>query len=104
MAPGHIGMSDPQRTCTGAELFKPVPVRAFDIFSQGSQAYLAAMDVEMRIAPSSRKRTDKPYDQDELAKGFIDVCLAAWIHGLAQKLICLNRCSKTRFWLRARKS
>lgn len=69
-------MSDPQRTCSGAELFKPAHVRPFDIFSQGSQAYLAAMDLEVRIAPSSRKRTDTPYDQDQLGRNFIDVRLS----------------------------
>ncbi|KAL1960893.1 hypothetical protein VTO42DRAFT_5876 [Malbranchea cinnamomea] len=63
--PGHISMSDPQRTWAQVALTDMVEVRLFDIFSQGSQAYLASMDVEVGFA--GKKKTEVPYDQDQLA-------------------------------------
>ncbi|KAI1982522.1 transport between ER and Golgi ATPase protein [Ophidiomyces ophidiicola] len=63
--PGHISMSDPQRTWAQVALTDMVEVRIYDIFSQGSQAYLASMDLEIGFA--GKKRTDTPYDQDQLS-------------------------------------
>ncbi|KAI1937297.1 transport between ER and Golgi ATPase protein [Ophidiomyces ophidiicola] len=63
--PGHISMSDPQRTWAQVALTDMVEVRIYDIFSQGSQAYLASMDLEVGFA--GKKRTDTPYDQDQLS-------------------------------------
>ncbi|PGH01699.1 hypothetical protein AJ79_07853 [Helicocarpus griseus UAMH5409] len=64
--PGHISMSDPQRTWAQVALTDVVSVRRYDIFSQGGQAYLASMDMEVSFA--GKKRTEAPYDQDQLAR------------------------------------
>ena len=65
-APGSIGMSDAQRTWMGIALTDMVRVERYDPFSQGGQAYLGSMDIEIGFA-SQKKRTDKPYAQDYLA-------------------------------------
>ncbi|PGH03752.1 vesicle-fusing ATPase [Blastomyces parvus] len=64
--PGHISMSDPQRTWAQVALTDVVAVRLYDIFSQGGQSYLASMDIEIGFA--GKKRTETPYDQDQLAQ------------------------------------
>ncbi|KAK2773207.1 transport between ER and Golgi ATPase protein [Onygenales sp. PD_12] len=64
--PGHISMSDPQRTWAQIALTDMVSVRRYDIFSQGGQAYIASLDMEVSFA--GKKRTEIPYDQDQLAK------------------------------------
>ncbi|WEW54950.1 transport between ER and Golgi ATPase protein [Emydomyces testavorans] len=66
---GHISMSDPQRTWAQVALTDMVEVKIYDVFSQGSQAYLASMDLEVGFA--GKKRTETPYDQDQLANVFI---------------------------------
>lgn len=71
--PGHISMSDPQRTWAQVALTDMVEVKIYDVFSQGSQAYLASMDLEVGFA--GKKRTETPYDQDQLASVFIRVCI-----------------------------
>lgn len=71
--PGHISMSDPQRTWAQIALTDTVQVQRYDIFSQGSQAYLASMDVEVGFA--GKKRTETPYDQDQLARVVIRVSI-----------------------------
>ncbi|KAJ5104135.1 hypothetical protein N7532_004664 [Penicillium argentinense] len=68
--PGCIGMSDPQRTWARIGLRDTVKVQLYDPFSQGGQAYLGSADIEVSFA-SARKRTDAPYDQDDLAKAVI---------------------------------
>lgn len=70
---GHISMSDPQRTWAQVALTDMVQVQLYDAFSQGSQAYLGSMDIEVSFA--GRKRTEVPYDQDQLAQTFIKVGL-----------------------------
>ena len=70
--PGAIGMSDSQRTWMGIALTDLVNAEPFDPFSQGGQAYLGSMDLEIGFA-SQKKRTDKPYDQDVLAQEVIKV-------------------------------
>ena len=70
--PGSIGMSDAQRTWMGIALTDTVNAEMYDPFSQGGQAYLGSMDVEIGFA-SQKKRTDKPYDQDHLANEVIKV-------------------------------
>lgn len=64
--PGKIGLSSPQREWMQIALTDYVTVEQYDIFSQGGQAYLAGMDIEIGFA--SRKTHENPYDQDELAK------------------------------------
>lgn len=71
--PGCIGMSDPQRTWARVGLRDTVKVELYDQFSQGGQAYLGSADIEISFA-SARKRTEVPYDQDDLAKAVISVC------------------------------
>lgn len=51
-----------------------VKVQLYDAFSQGSQAYLGSADIVVGFA-SAKKRTEKPYDQDELAHEVIRVSL-----------------------------
>ena len=62
--PGHISMSDPQRTWAGVAFTDAVKVQIYDPFSQGGQAYLGSVDIEVGFA--GKKRVETPYDQDEL--------------------------------------
>lgn len=64
--PGHISMSDPQRTWAGVAFTDAVKVQIYDPFSQGGQAYLGSTDIEVGFA--GKKRVETPYDQDELAR------------------------------------
>jgi vesicle-fusing ATPase len=65
--PGEIGLTDAQRTWARISLgpHEMVTVQPFDAFSSGGQSYLGNLEVEVGFA--SRKATDAPYDQDELA-------------------------------------
>lgn len=65
--PGQISLSDAQRTWMGIALTDMVNVQMYDPFSNGGQAYLGAMDMEIGFA-SQKKQQEEPYDQDELAK------------------------------------
>ncbi|KAI5296030.1 transport between ER and Golgi ATPase protein [Ascosphaera atra] len=78
---GMISMSDPQRTWAQVALTDVVNVKLYDIFAHGGEAYLAGMDIEVGFA--GKKRTDIPYDQDDLAAAVIkvrDVKTEAAIH------------------------
>ena len=66
-------MSDPQRTWAGVAFTDAVKVQIYNPFSQGGQAYLGATDIEVGFA--GKKRVETPYDQDELAKAVIKVCV-----------------------------
>ncbi|KAI5290652.1 transport between ER and Golgi ATPase protein [Ascosphaera aggregata] len=66
---GMISMSDPQRTWAQVALTDVVNVKLYDAFANGDAAYLASMDVEIGFA--GKKRTDAPYDQEELGKAVI---------------------------------
>jgi vesicle-fusing ATPase len=68
---GGISFSDPQRTWAGVALTDSVKVQMYDPFSQGGQAYLGSSDIEVGFA--GKKRTDMPYDQDELSNVVIKV-------------------------------
>ncbi|KAJ5793591.1 hypothetical protein N7457_000190 [Penicillium paradoxum] len=68
--PGYMSMSDPQRTWANIGLRDAIKVQLYDPFSQGGQAYLGSVDVEVSFA-STKKRTEAPYDQDELAQAVI---------------------------------
>jgi len=68
--PGHISLSDAQRTWMQVALTDVVEVQPYDPFSQGAQSYLGSMDVEVGFA--GKKSTDAPYDQDELATAFVN--------------------------------
>lgn len=63
---GAISFSEPQRTWAQISLTDRVQVEEYEPLAQGGQAYLGSMDVEISFA--GRKRTEAPYDQDELAK------------------------------------
>jgi vesicle-fusing ATPase len=67
--PGHISMSDPQRTWAGVAFTDSVKAQIYDPFSQGGQAYLGSTDIEVGFA--GKKRVETPYDQDELANAVI---------------------------------
>ena len=71
--PGQISMSDAQRTWMGIALTDVVNVEMYDPFSNGGQAYLGAMDMEIGFA-SPKKQEQRPYDQDELTKVVTQVC------------------------------
>lgn len=59
----------------GVALTDQVSAELYDPFAQGGQAYIGAMDIEIGFA-STRKVTDVPYDQDDLAKEITKVsCL-----------------------------
>lgn len=64
---GTLGLSDFQRRWASIGLgpSSVIEVTQYDPFSQGSQGYLGGMDVELSFQ-SKNKRTDKPYDQEEL--------------------------------------
>ena len=65
--PGLIGLSTPQREWMSIALTDYVNAEPYDIFSsQGGQAYLGTMDVEIGFA--GKKTIETPYDQDDLAK------------------------------------
>ena len=49
-----------------------VMVEEYDPFQQGSQAYLAATDIEIGFL-SKNKVSKSPYDQDELQKVVVQV-------------------------------
>ncbi|KAI9784401.1 MAG: transport between ER and Golgi ATPase protein [Peltula sp. TS41687] len=66
--PGHISLSDPQRTWASVSLMDTVNAQIYDPFSEGGHTYLGSLDVEVGFA--GRKMTDAPYDQDELANHF----------------------------------
>lgn len=65
--PGTLGLSDFQRRWAGIGLgpSSVIEVVQYDPFGQGAQGYLGGMDVELAFQ-SKNKRTDKPYDQEEL--------------------------------------
>ncbi|EXJ53430.1 vesicle-fusing ATPase [Cladophialophora psammophila CBS 110553] len=64
---GSIGLSEPQRSWMGVALTDLLQAEVYDPFSQGSHAYIGSMDIEIGFA-STRKTTDTPYDQDDLAR------------------------------------
>lgn len=70
MPQGSIGLSEPQRTWARIGVAETVEVEEY-----GGQAYLGAMDVEIGFA--GKRKTEVPYDQDELANAVKQVrCLA----------------------------
>ncbi|KAJ9624013.1 transport between ER and Golgi ATPase protein [Taxawa tesnikishii (nom. ined.)] len=70
LPPGQISLNDAQRTWMQVALTDMVDVQPYDAFAQGGQSYLGSMDIEVGFA-GTKKTTDVPYDQDELAKAFI---------------------------------
>lgn len=70
--PGYISMSDPQRTWASVGMRDAVKVQLYDPFSQGGQAYLGSADIEVSFA-STKKRTEVPYDQEDLTNAVIRV-------------------------------
>lgn len=81
-SPGQISMSEPQRTWMGIAFTDVVNVEMYDPFSNGGQAYLGAMDMEIGFA-SGKKQEQRPYDQDELAYVFTQVCSTITAKGCA---------------------
>ncbi|EME81148.1 uncharacterized protein MYCFIDRAFT_49254 [Pseudocercospora fijiensis CIRAD86] len=69
---GQIGMNDFQRTWMQVALTDIVEAEPYDPFTQGSQAYLGNMDIEIGFATSKVPQTP-PLDQDELAAGVYNV-------------------------------
>jgi vesicle-fusing ATPase len=74
-APGEIGLTDAQRSWAGISLGPQdiVSVEPYDAFRQGGGVYLGSLEMEVGFA--TRKTTDTPYDQDELASLFKKVDL-----------------------------
>lgn len=67
---GEIGLTDAQRNWAGISLGPQdlVTVEPYNVFSQGGGAYLGSLEVEVGFA--TRKISETPYDQDELAAIF----------------------------------
>lgn len=70
--PGCISLSDPQRSWCGLTMRDQFTGEIYDPFAAGDRAYLGTLDVEVGFASPNRK-SDKPYDEDELAKMFVDI-------------------------------
>ena len=68
---GCISLSDPQRSWCGITMMAEFTGQIYDPFQASSKAYLGSVDVEIGFA-SPNKKTEVPYDEDELAKIFID--------------------------------
>lgn len=64
---GQISMNDAQRTWMSVAMTDSVTAEVYDPFSQGGQAYLGDMDIEIGFA-GTKKRPQEPYDQDKLAQ------------------------------------
>ncbi|PTB66402.1 vesicle fusion factor [Trichoderma citrinoviride] len=68
---GCISLSDPQRTWCGVAMRDTFTGEVYDPFASGGKAYLGSLDLEIGFA-SPTKRTEAPYDEDELSKLFIN--------------------------------
>ncbi|EGR48754.1 vesicle fusion factor [Trichoderma reesei QM6a] len=68
---GCISLSDPQRTWCGVAMRDTFTGEVYDPFASGGKAYLGSLDLEIGFA-SPTKRTETPYDEDELSKLFIN--------------------------------
>ncbi|KAI0205675.1 P-loop containing nucleoside triphosphate hydrolase protein [Astrocystis sublimbata] len=68
---GCISLSDPQRSWCGITIRDQFTGELYDPFASGGKAYLGSLDVEIGFA-SPKKKTDTPYDEDELADKFIE--------------------------------
>ncbi|KAF5024674.1 hypothetical protein F66182_3244 [Fusarium sp. NRRL 66182] len=68
---GCISLSDPQRSWAGITMRDSFTGEVYDPFASGGKAYLGSVDLEIGFA-SPNKKTDVPYDEDELSKMFID--------------------------------
>ncbi|POR31745.1 Vesicular-fusion protein sec18 [Tolypocladium paradoxum] len=68
---GCISLSDPQRSWCGITMRDQFTGEIYDPFSSGGKAYLGTLDLEIGFA-SVNKKTEVPYDEDELSKIFVD--------------------------------
>lgn len=68
---GCISLSDPQRSWCQITMRDTFTGEIFDPFTSGGKAYLGSLDLEIGFA-SPNKKTEVPYDEDELAKMFVD--------------------------------
>lgn len=69
--PGCISLSDPQRTWCRISIRDTFTGEIFDPFESSGKAYLGSLDLEIGFA-SPNKKTEVPYDEDELSKIFVD--------------------------------
>jgi vesicle-fusing ATPase len=67
---GCISLSDPQRTWIQVGMTDELVGELYNPFSQGGNAYLSKMDVEVGFA-SVKKANDQTYDQDALAESML---------------------------------
>jgi len=98
---GTIGMSTHQRTWAEVGMRDAVKVELYDQFNQGGSAYLGSSDIEVGFASAS-KRTEVPYDQDDLAKAVIYVSLVLFT--AIQRDTNATRTSKTNCLLPVKRS
>ncbi|KAF8472794.1 P-loop containing nucleoside triphosphate hydrolase protein [Kalaharituber pfeilii] len=68
-AQGCAGFSSAQRDWAQLSLTDSIKIDPYDPFSQGKQAYLGSLDVEVGFA--TKRITEKAYTQEELSKAFI---------------------------------
>lgn len=66
---GGISLSDPQRTWCGFSIRDNFVGELYDPFANRDEAYLGTLDLQIGFA-SLNKKTDAPYDEDELAAQF----------------------------------
>lgn len=66
---GGISLSDPQRTWCGISILDNFVGEFYDPFANRDKVYLGTLDLQVGFASFSRK-TDAPYDEDELAAQF----------------------------------
>ena len=78
----------------GVALTDTLTVDEYNIFSQGNQAYLGSMDIEIGFASKS-KQPQTPYDQDDLAKEVVRVSDIRV--SVCTMLTIMPRSSKTRY-------
>jgi vesicle-fusing ATPase len=91
---GCISLSDPQRTWAGVALTDSVKAQIFDPFVQGGQAYLGSTDIEVGFA--GKKRTDTPYNQDDLAAAVTKVSFVFLFIRLCIGLVISPSCVEPR--------
>lgn len=68
---GGISLSDPQRSWCNITIRDSFSGEIYDPFASGGKAYLGSVDLEIGFASTSKK-TEVPYDEDELASMFAD--------------------------------
>lgn len=71
IAPGTVGLNGTQRLWVGLSIEEVMQVRKYDLHAAtGKQAYIGSLNLEISFR-GKNNITDKPFDQDELAKAML---------------------------------